>query len=53
LGPGIPDPLVTAIRRSAGHRVPHGYRVATSAILGGFIMNTASTRMPREYGFTE
>jgi putative transposase len=35
LGPGIPDPPVTAIQRSAGHCVPHGYRVATSAILGG------------------
>ncbi len=36
LGPGIPEgPANDAISESAGHRLPNGYRVAATAILGG------------------
>ena len=35
LGPGIPEPPVTTVARSAGHQLPHGCRVAARPILGG------------------
>jgi putative transposase len=36
LGPGIPDrPLGDSIRGSRGHRLPGGYRVRSTPILGG------------------
>jgi hypothetical protein len=36
LGPGIPDRSANdAISELPGHRLPSGYRVATTAILGG------------------
>jgi hypothetical protein len=36
-GPGIPDqpPVVHVFGRSYGHRLPDGYRVAATPILGG------------------
>jgi hypothetical protein len=36
LGPGIPEATVgNVIGDSIGHRLPNGYRVATTTILGG------------------
>jgi hypothetical protein len=36
LGPGIPDcPVNTAVSELPDHRLPIGYRVVTTAILGG------------------
>jgi putative transposase len=34
-GPGIPEPSVPAVPRSAGHLLPHGHRVNARPILGG------------------
>ena len=36
LGPGIPDsPVCDVVSDSIGHRLPHGYHVAATTILGG------------------
>jgi transposase InsO family protein len=35
LGPGIPEPSLPAVPRSADHQLPHGHRIAARPILSG------------------
>jgi len=50
LGPGIPErPLVDdAIGHAGGYRIPEGYRIAATAILGGLHQSIVSSQRLRE-----